>query len=55
MPTPQEIHDFYVSGKWDLMMLRAALVCHQITQDQYGQTIKDREDAKKKKTSKSKK
>ena len=44
LPNYETIREYYLSGKWNDMMLKTAVVCKAITQEQY-ETLVDEKKA----------
>lgn len=46
LPNYDHIRDYYLSGKWNDIMLKTAVACHSITQDQYNALVAEKQGKK---------
>lgn len=42
LPKYSEIREYYLNGKWNDRMLKTALTCKQITNDQYEALLREK-------------
>lgn len=42
MPNYETIREYFLSGKWNERMLKSAVVCKAITNDQYEELVREK-------------